>query len=1041
MINAGRIGYRGHSQHRRAVRGRLALPLAAACLLMGLAGEARAQRDTTPTTAYFAYFADYYSGEYGDALKGFQSEGRGSIKGINGRWIDAICYHTMCGECRYQMGQYPEALEQYTAALNLFLKFNDWMIRIQPAPIKPAGPGQIKAVPWGRSSRNSRFADVPDTMMISQGQVNNNDKLQKGGIVSPPVLFPLQVNEIVRCTSLAMRRRRELLGPAGAHDSLNADLLAALSRRPVAPNDWKESWIDIQLALAYSARGDDGQAKALLQRGLVAGGEYDHPLTATALFELGRIAMAQNELGVAARSFEEASYSAYQFGDPMLVEEALRYGHLTHLLGNGKGTYPPLEAAASWARVKGLKNVQASLTILAAESAAVQGRNAEAVELLGTARTTIGNRDMGKGKLGARMHYLAATTLYQQGKIAAGDEALAPVLAYQRGGGSLGLFHIGLADALRVGGKVSDRVAMNLYENVLREPQPADWLTDPLESLSVLVTPHPLPLEHWFEVALERKEYEAALEISDRARRHRFLSTLAMGGRLLNLQWMLEGPDDLLDQQATLQRQDLLARHPVYGELSQKVRGLRAELEQMPLAPEETEQQRLQAEKLANLAAASQLQEVLLREVAVRREPAGLVFPPLRKTKDIQKQLGEKQALLIFFATSQRLYACLMSKDNYPIWEVGGGLVLRKQIEAMLRGMGNYENNHVVALSDLQADSWKKPAAQIAEMLFKGSKARLPGEFEELVIVPDSLLWYLPFEALPVGEGRSPQPLLSQLRVRYAPTIGLALPDGRGRKQTGRTAVVVGKLFPGASEAEAQLAFNDLSQTVKGAVALKSPLPAPSSVYSSLFDRLVVLDDITPSEGGPYAWSPVPLDRGGPGSSLDHWLQLPWGGPDQVALPGFHTPAENSLKKLSLAAAGADMYLSICGLMASGSRTVLISRWRTGGQTSFDLVREFVQELPHLRADEAWQRSVFLTLDAPLNVELEPRIKTTASDQPTTASHPFFWSGYLLVDNGTPPYVVDPKPAEVIQLKAAGKEGEAKKDEAKKEEAKLEAKP
>jgi len=60
--------------------------------------------------------------------------------------------------------------------------------------------------------------------------------------------------------------------------------------------------------------------------------------------------------------------------------------------------------------------------------------------------------------------------------------------------------------------------------------------------------------------------------------------------------------------------------------------------------------------------------------------------------------------------------------------------------------------------------------------------------------------------------------------------------------------------------------------------------------------------------------------------------------------------------------------------MANGARTVLVSRWRTGGQTSFDLVREFLQELPNSSASDAWQRAVQLTMDANVNLSAEPRI-------------------------------------------------------------------
>ena len=115
-----------------------------------------------------------------------------------------------------------------------------------------------------------------------------------------------------------------------------------------------------------------------------------------------------------------------------------------------------------------------------------------------------------------------------------------------------------------------------------------------------------------------------------------------------------------------------------------------------------------------------------------------------------------------------------------------------------------------------------------------------------------------------------------------------------------------------------------------GAVALQSPLPAPSAVYSALFDRLIVLDDIYPPEHGPYSWAPVQLERGKPGNSLAAWLSLPFAGPEVVVLPGFHTAAENSLKRVGPNGAGTEVFLSVCGLMSSGVRTVLLSRFSKG---------------------------------------------------------------------------------------------------------------
>jgi hypothetical protein len=199
---------------------------------------------------------------------------------------------------------------------------------------------------------------------------------------------------------------------------------------------------------------------------------------------------------------------------------------------------------------------------------------------------------------------------------------------------------------------------------------------------------------------------------------------------------------------------------------------------------------------------------------------------------------------------------------------------------------------------------------------------------------------------------------------------------------------------------------------VPGAVALRSPPPAPSSVYGTLFQRLIVLDDILPSDQDPYGWPPAPIDRNKAGGLLSDWLALPWGGPDVILLPGFHTAAEDSLKRAHRGPPGNEMFLSVCGLMASGARTVLLSRWRAGGQTSFDLVREFAQELPRTSPASAWQRAVMLVTDSRLNIEAEPRIKRGATEEAPKGDHPFFWAGYMLVDCGTAPEKPEPKPDE-----------------------------
>lgn len=989
----------------------------------GRRAEAQFGGQSIPSAAYHGTFYTFYDGDYKDALDLFRSELRGAIKTPQSRWIDSICYNTMVGECYYHMGDLDKALDHYTAALALYQAFPDWMMRVQfPPAIRPA-QATSRRIPWGVSTRKARLGHYSSTMLMSQGNVNNNPAYRQGGLVQPAQLFPIEVQEIIRCTTLAIRRRTELLGPLSKHDPITNDLLVKLPRAGLA-NHWSQAWVDVQLGLAMVAAGREVQALPVLQRSIVAAGEYDHPLTSTALLELGRLALLRGDYPTASQFFHEATISAVHYPDAGILEDAFRYGAITHLAANRPGVFPPLGDAAQWAKVNDLRALRASLLVSAAENLLVLGQTHKASAMLDEAASTIARRPMRSGRIGARLNYVSAMALFQERKPPAGDEALSAALSYMLHG-SHWLYQIRYLDNLFTRGQIgtrsaiSSRTAMELYAGLLRDPLAVDWSLQPMESLAALRVPHSESFEHWFLVALERKAHEEALEIADRARRHRFFSSLAYGGRLQSLRWILEAPDDQLPQQARLNRRDLLAQYPAYARLSQQAQQVRAALDAMPLvpsAPDATNQLRTQ---LTSLGAISVEQEAILREIAVRREAAAMVFPPMRTTKEIQQSLPEGNVLLAFFVAKGDLFGFLLDQKDYNYWRVGGTPTLVNRITAMLRAMGHYDANRELTLKDLADSKWKEAATQVLTHILEGSQADFTADFPELVVVPDGILWYVPFESLLVDVQGQVRPLISRFRIRYAPTASLAVPTGSGRSPTAQTAVVLGRLHPRDDDSVAQNAFSDLARAVPRCVALpKSPLPAPSALYASLMDQVVVLDDINLEDQGPYTWAPISIDQGTPGNALGDWLALPWRGPDVLILPGYHTAAENSLRRVNPTAPGAELFLAACGLMSSGARTMLISRWRSGGQTSFDIVREFTQELPHTSPADAWQRAVLVVTDSRLDLDAEPRIKRTATADPPKATHPFFWSGYMLLDSGTLPEEEEPEPEQpAVKLK------------------------
>jgi len=961
--------------------------------------------------------AVFNEGEFADAAKAFRQAGRFGVRSTEGRWVDSVCYHAMIGECLYQMGELNAASEEFTAAVTLFLAHRTWLLRVELTPnLEPSASGPQRPITWGPSTRRAVPARFPDRYPIVQGSPSLEAVVrQGGGVFSPQEIYLINAHEIMRCTALAIRRRHDIMGQACPHDPLTGQLVQALTLRPAPPNHWSQAWVGTLLGLAYASAGRSQEAVSELGKSAVAASQFDHHLTGAALLTLGKLAFEQEQYANAAGFFLEASLSAAWFEDASLVEESLRWGALTHLVAGQPGMYAPLAPAAAWAQRQS-DFVEASTLVSMAEISATVNEPATALTLLEQARRLMARSKMQAGHVGARFQYVTALTSYETQNLKAGDAALAALMSYQQKS-SQRLFELGLIDRLATTGAVTERIASELYGQALREPLAKDWTVAPVETLTLVLTPHLGPLEHWFELTLRRKETEKAVEISDRIRRHRFFSTLPMGGRLDALRWVLEAPDGALGERPLLQRQELLARFPTYAEMSREAQALRMKQEALPLVPEDEAGRKAQTDLMAQLAKISIAQELLLREIALRRVAADFVFPPELHLKALQPTLPAGTLILSYLATDKALHVFTLSRDNYTHAQLSGAQI-RKEVAALLREMGHVDKNQTLEVSALQSQAWQESARQLWTKLT--AEASLPewDQLSELVIVPDGPLWYLPFEALPVGDEATHAPLISKVPVRYAPTLALSVPDRRPASRSGETAVVVGQLFPREDAAVGQAALEQLRTVLPGVAKLDASLAVPSALLAVFCDRLVVLSDIQQDAAG-YDWSPMQIDRNKPGSLLSSWLRLPWGGPQQVVLPGFHTAAETALKR---SGNGEEIFLAVCGLMSCGSRTVLISRWRTGGKTSYDLVREFVQELPHSSAAKAWQRSVFLASQDELVVEREPRVKPTNLEVSVKADHPFLWAAYLLVDTGLSPSAVeDTKPAAVAEAKDAAK--------------------
>ena len=119
----------------------------------------------------------------------------------------------------------------------------------------------------------------------------------------------------------------------------------------------------------------------------------------------------------------------------------------------------------------------------------------------------------------------------------------------------------------------------------------------------------------------------------------------------------------------------------------------------------------------------------------------------------------------------------------------------------------------------------------------------------------------------------------------------------------------------------------------------------PAHLVLPLLDTLVVLDDVDPARTATLSSMLMPRGRGNAADKPEGAAVLPYGGPQHVIVAGFTTAAGQGLKTSRRSAArtarpGSEVFQTLCGLMATGARTVVLSRWRTGGRTNLELVRD-----------------------------------------------------------------------------------------------------
>lgn len=975
--------------------------------------------DTIPSQIYYRSMFNIYRGRYRDAQRDLTREARNSVRiGVTQRWIDAICYHAMLGEVYYQQGQPQLALEQFDEACAMYLQYPRWMLAIEfrGEPLPDVNLSR-KVLPWGPSTRQFTLGDVQETMLIKFGDdlATQSRVVQQGGVLQQLQYWQVNVVEIVRSLALSIRRRNELLGPLAQHDALSRDLVGNLAGGITPPNHWSNAWADLLLGIAYAGQGNLDQAFQRLQRAERVAGRFDHPLTGVALLEQGRLAMEAGKTAAADRLFLEASISGVYYEDIIVIDEAFRLWAMNRLGSPNADPIPVLDAAAAWAQRERFDHVYARLCFTRAEEWMQAGDWKQAASTLQNGQSRL--RDAAAGRLGNWSRYLEARVMAEMGKPAA-IGMLNTALATQYNM-STSVLQLSLTNRMFDAQNLRASAAVDIYKLLLTDPSPKQWAFEPLDTLALLKAPLDGAYDRWIAALGERKEKDAAMEVADLAKRRRYFNALALGGRVASLRDTLESPENTLSPASRALRNDLLMRYPEYDDLAK--RGLRLHRQirdRWQVAMDKSAQHELNAlwsEWADNLAARQRLVERL----SLSRVPSEFHFPPALGTAEVQSLLQPGQALVVFHETGNGLIGFLMTSTASTVWNCGPAGVIARDLSAFLRDLGNRDRNSTLDADQLASTDWHQSGQVLFKSLFEGSSLD-PQSLTELIVVPDGVVWYVPLTALPVKVADEVTTLTSLSRVRVVPTMGLAVGHTVPWRRIQHTSIVGTELIPGQKDEVRAESVAKLQAAMPQLIEAPTPPPVPAPVIATALDALVVLDEFDIERNEPLAWSPLPLGRTNADNDLGAWLSLPGLGPQRLIFAGAHTVAENagktSRRRNNGGPPGSELFLASCGLMSNGAQTILLSRWRVGGQSTLELIREFMQELPRTSAADAWQRCIEVAKELRLEPALEPRVKLKAGSDVVTAAHPFFWAGYLLIDSGEP--LVEEPPADPVAAPA-----------------------
>lgn len=943
-----------------------------------------------PPQEYYAALEVYRTGELDRAIDAFEFAIGRTRRDINGHWIDAIPCYAMMAECQYYRGDLEAAMQSVDMVLKIAIRHRGWLHRPVWTEVLQR---QVQIAPkqylWNEANAVNRLAMARKVKFYS-GEQLTEQRLAQGGRIEELNIKNIDVVEVMRGLAIASYRRRILLGPLAEGDPLASQVLDATKypaevQLPIARN-----LIGAMRAAERFGSKQDKQSLADANKNATFSGGV-HPLSPIASL-CAASALAESDQPTSAVPIclavanQAASMDHFEW-----IGEALQ-------LAAGCATEkeaPLVQQAGKVAAANLLRKSRfATLHCLlsASDAAITAGDIASAESLLGDAKTLSTRRDVLQPRLDAYGAYLAArlaTVKAAPNSASAAtpwDDAMKQMLGFMTNNRSRNRNLISMPRLFQLqqvrmalGRTIEGQSADELLSLYAADPSIEVWRRDPVDAISGLIADRDSLRVARLRTAASRESANDVLLRIEEVQAGRVRMQFPLGGRVLTVKALSRMDDQVLPKKAIEYR----------NAAPKRIRDLRA------------------ASKAASDAAVANGGALLTKDAAERwsrmeadawsialdRYKFPQLLPHPLDDKLPADPLPPEVGLLGFFQDGNIIHAVLCTRKKSTYWSIKGGNRIGTEIAKLMRGIGATPNRGGRLPED---DRWREDAINLRDRLIMPGTGELLDDrlagIKRLIVIPDGLLWYLPFETLPTGDATSSL-LGESIEVTYAATPALAIYPTGTPSDKPSVAFAAGRFFaPREIERNESITQSIVDAAAAGGVVrLSEQNPIATSRVGAVAGHLIVGQAVTPN---PASVLDTPLTRYEallPGGSLRAWNGYPPTVPSSVFLAGFRSNLDTSRN-----VSGRELLLTIAALQYSGVRDVMISRWAVGGESTALLLREYVQELPFLEPAAAFQRAISVLRRSELSPDCEPTLTGSDQDRETlTGDQPFFWSTYL----------------------------------------------